>query len=321
MIRQANAYRIAIQLSETPVWSGSGWLVICPAHDDTTPSLHLTETDDGTVLFFCHARCHYADIRQAMRHLGVDPANPATGNDARPRPNSAPVPAPRPINAGPFSASLTARFLHPALGIPTAIWPYPWFYDPRLSIQVIARYETPQGKTYRPWQMVHSDHGSLPRLLCARLPDPQPLYHDHAIPNASTVLFVEGEKTADATRLLLAQYPFIAVTTTPGGTGRAHQASLNLLPHRNIVLAYDDDDSGRQANRRLADHVTAHGLPAPATLALRHDLPNPTGQQRPPAWDPGDEGHGLTPDIIAEWTATLPPDHPLCPAAASQPPP
>ncbi|MEM6484630.1 MAG: CHC2 zinc finger domain-containing protein [Pseudomonadota bacterium] len=33
------------------------WVACCPAHDDKTPSLAVTETDDGRVLFHCHAGC------------------------------------------------------------------------------------------------------------------------------------------------------------------------------------------------------------------------------------------------------------------------
>jgi 5S rRNA maturation endonuclease (ribonuclease M5) len=39
-----------------------GWLVTCPAHDDRTPSLHVSEGDDGRVLLSCHASCEFADV-------------------------------------------------------------------------------------------------------------------------------------------------------------------------------------------------------------------------------------------------------------------
>ena len=318
MDRHPNAYRIALRLSETPVWSGSGWMVLCPVHDDTTPSLHFSDGEDGTLLYYCHARCHHADIRQALFHLGVDLRRPArnTGHNALPRPRLR-QPA---GNAGPFNPDLPGQFLHATLGPPVAVWAYPWLHDPRLCIQAIARYETPDGKTYRPWQLAHADHGGPPRLRCARLADPQPLYHGHRIPPAATVLFVEGEKAADATRALMKPFPWIAVTTNPGGTGRADCVSLALLRGKNIVLAYDDDDSGRLANRNLAERLADYGLPRPAILALRHELPNPSGRERAPAWDPGDETGVLRAGMVEEWAATLPPHHPLCPATASLPP-
>jgi hypothetical protein len=62
--------------------SGNGWSALCPAHDDTNPSLSVTEADGGTVLLKCFAGCSVSDIVDA---LGIDmqdlfardPAKPA----------------------------------------------------------------------------------------------------------------------------------------------------------------------------------------------------------------------------------------------------
>ncbi|MCL4291382.1 MAG: AAA family ATPase [Thermoleophilia bacterium] len=37
--------------------SGTGWTARCPAHDDRTPSLSVSEGDDGRLLVKCHAGC------------------------------------------------------------------------------------------------------------------------------------------------------------------------------------------------------------------------------------------------------------------------
>ena len=42
--------------------SGKGWMARCPAHDDHTPSLSITEGDGGRVLLCCHAGCTYEQI-------------------------------------------------------------------------------------------------------------------------------------------------------------------------------------------------------------------------------------------------------------------
>lgn len=36
--------------------SGAGWLARCPAHEDGSPSLSISERD-GTILLHCHAGC------------------------------------------------------------------------------------------------------------------------------------------------------------------------------------------------------------------------------------------------------------------------
>ncbi|MBK9166259.1 MAG: hypothetical protein IPM24_02210 [Bryobacterales bacterium] len=54
--------------------SGSGWTAKCPAHDDTNPSLSLTDRDDK-VLVKCFAGCDQRDVIQALRARGLWPEN------------------------------------------------------------------------------------------------------------------------------------------------------------------------------------------------------------------------------------------------------
>ena len=42
------------------------WQARCPAHDDRSPSLAITETPDGTILLRCWAGCGAADIVGAV---------------------------------------------------------------------------------------------------------------------------------------------------------------------------------------------------------------------------------------------------------------
>ena len=42
--------------------SGKGWIAKCPAHEDRSPSLSITEGRDGRVLIKCHAGCPTVDI-------------------------------------------------------------------------------------------------------------------------------------------------------------------------------------------------------------------------------------------------------------------
>jgi hypothetical protein len=42
------------------------WMARCPAHDDRTGSLHITEKPDGRVLIHCHAGCGGADVVEAL---------------------------------------------------------------------------------------------------------------------------------------------------------------------------------------------------------------------------------------------------------------
>jgi DNA-binding transcriptional ArsR family regulator len=60
-------------------------LAHCPAHDDSTPSLSLTEKADGTLLWKCFAGCSQDAVREALERLaGV---RPATARPIAPRRN------------------------------------------------------------------------------------------------------------------------------------------------------------------------------------------------------------------------------------------
>src|SRR4051812_40052775 len=44
---------------------GGEWKAQCPAHDDRTPSLSVTDTENRA-LFFCHAGCDGKDVLKAL---------------------------------------------------------------------------------------------------------------------------------------------------------------------------------------------------------------------------------------------------------------
>ena len=44
----------------------SKWLARCPSHEDRSPSLSISETNDGTILIHCFAGCGGADVVGAV---------------------------------------------------------------------------------------------------------------------------------------------------------------------------------------------------------------------------------------------------------------
>jgi putative DNA primase/helicase len=48
-------------------------MACCPAHDDTNPSLHVTEAPNGKVLFHCFAGCPQDAVLDALRSRGLRP--------------------------------------------------------------------------------------------------------------------------------------------------------------------------------------------------------------------------------------------------------
>lgn len=45
------------------------WSACCPAHDDSSPSLSIRETSNGTLLLFCHAGC---DVHRIVASVGLE---------------------------------------------------------------------------------------------------------------------------------------------------------------------------------------------------------------------------------------------------------
>lgn len=45
---------------------GGGWVALCPAHDDRSPSLSVSIGDDGRVLIYCFAGCGAGDVVAAV---------------------------------------------------------------------------------------------------------------------------------------------------------------------------------------------------------------------------------------------------------------
>jgi energy-coupling factor transporter ATP-binding protein EcfA2 len=46
--------------------SGDGWIACCPAHDDRSPSLSISEGTNGKLLLHCHAGCSFEEIIAAL---------------------------------------------------------------------------------------------------------------------------------------------------------------------------------------------------------------------------------------------------------------
>jgi putative DNA primase/helicase len=51
-------------------WRGESGMARCPAHDDTNPSLSVTQKK-GRVLFYCHAGCSQRQVASALASLGL----------------------------------------------------------------------------------------------------------------------------------------------------------------------------------------------------------------------------------------------------------
>lgn len=86
------------------------WNACCPAHGDRTPSLAITESDDGVVLIHCFAGCGPGDVLDAVG-LEWDALFPERDTAGKPRT----VSATQALRALAFEATvirLSAKALH-----------------------------------------------------------------------------------------------------------------------------------------------------------------------------------------------------------------
>ena len=56
--------------------SGKSWVTCCPAHEDHTPSLSLSDGDNGELLVHCHAGCSQLAVLAALRRGGINVSAP-----------------------------------------------------------------------------------------------------------------------------------------------------------------------------------------------------------------------------------------------------
>ncbi len=142
------------------------------------------------------------------------------------------------------------------LGAPSKTWCYRdaegrvLFYQRRFD-------SADGGKEFRP--LAYCEHRTGKKAWIGKgLPTPHPLFglHELATHPDAQVLVVEGEKTADAARLL---FPDMIVVTSPSGANAAAKADWSPLADRHVVIWPDNDDPGRRYARVVAGLVHAAG--------------------------------------------------------------
>ncbi len=135
----------------------------------------------------------------------------------------------------------------------------------------VRRYDIGGKKEFRPW---------IPGVNYPKAPDVRPLYNIPNILNEQRVVWVEGEKCAQA--LIDAG---ITATCTLGGAGaltrkNADKFDFTPLRGKELIIWPDNDDAGR----RLAEIVREVALDADAdSVTILHP---PAG--KPPKWDAAD---------------------------------
>jgi hypothetical protein len=199
----------------------SGFMALCPAHDDQKPSLSVSEGDGGKVLVRCFAGCETGDVLDALG-LSIHDLFERGGHDNG-RPNG-----------------------HRK---PSAIWQ---IKDATGEVQALhVRYDRDgSGAKEVLWRLPGARKWGLEGRKLSTLP----LYRSEHVgdwPEDVPVVVVEGEKAADA---LASVYPAVAGTVT-GAESTPGPEALEVLRGRRVILWPDADPPGRAHMERVAEAV------------------------------------------------------------------
>jgi hypothetical protein len=208
--------------------SSSGWTACCPAHDDRTPSLSITEGHEGRVLVTCHVGCDFPAIAAGM---GLERKDFFS----------------EPANVLPFRPPTRAPS-HRASG--RIVQTYPYCDENGILLYETVRYEPKDFKQRQPdghggwaWKL-----GDVQRVLYRLSETIEAAAMDRRI------YVTEGEKDADR---LVAHG--LSATTNARGAKEWRQEYSEALQGASVVILEDNDQAGRDRTRRVAESLTHNG--------------------------------------------------------------
>lgn len=238
------------QTGGSPVKTGNGWNLRCPAHDDKNPSLSVNiGRENDRLLVHCHAGCAPEDVTGAlgweMKDLWVEE-------------RKAPEPVVRRVEKRP-----------PAKASRT-VYTYVDEAERPLFEVVVERHPNGDKKVrqhaIKPDGSQAASLGNVRRVLY-RLPAVL-----NAVRNLSPVFLVEGEKCVHAMESL-----GLVATTNPMGAGKWSEAYSETLRDANVYVLPDNDEPGEKHAQavvealngiaRNARIVRLPGLPAGGDIA------------------------------------------------------
>lgn len=182
-----------------------GYLACCPAHDDDSPSLSISEGEDGKLLLNCYAGCSFDTVVSALNSQSCETSQYISKS------------------AKPFISKLGGvQYYH---------------YCSTEGVQTlrVCRQNYSDG-TKKIWQQKFKDDTWVSGTPSVRvLP-----YRFELWKNERKVYLVEGEKCADE---LIKNGLF--ATTVPGGAGAWHKSYAEHFKDKCIIFIPDNDRPGR----------------------------------------------------------------------------
>lgn len=235
----------------TLIQNGGEWKLLCPFHDEKTPSFTVFDKGDKwrAKCFGCGWNGDAADYLQEARGMSERDALRAVNGEIAPGTANSQPQTRRPAREPP------AKEKAPLLQRPPRADVTHVYRDAKgTAVLAICRYEaTPDLKKY--FVPYTREKGGWRRGLTLK---PRPLYRLPELVRASKaarVLVVEGEKCADAAAAFA---PTGIVTTWPSGGKSWKHADWSPVYGHPLTLAADGDAVGHDTMRELAEHLSPH---------------------------------------------------------------
>ena len=217
----ANAEQIARELGQGKERKSSdgGYMTRCPCHDDTNPSLSITDKQGGGVTVHCFAGCDWQSVKSAIRGRGLEP-------DAEPPAK----PTRSKSNVEPWNRPIRAR--------------YDYIDEHGELLYRKVRFDddaTPKAFLCSPdgggnWQWSTQKR----RRILYRLPD--------LLASSGTVIVCEGERDADRFRAA----GLTATTLRDGASSKPSESEMEPLRDRRVVVVGDNDEAGAKYTQTVA---------------------------------------------------------------------
>ncbi|MBC8205560.1 MAG: hypothetical protein H8E68_00200 [Kiritimatiellaeota bacterium] len=218
--------------------TSKGWSACCPAHDDQSPSLSITEGDDGRILIKCHAGCTteqvVASLELSLSDLFPDSGTFAFLNDVMIA----------------QKAKSTARYRSKQPMRQTSFHPYT---KEGKAYAGVYRFDPTDGSDGKQYVPVHATPSGG---AVGDPPEGWPLYNLEEIQQRpdDPVYLVEGEKAADA----LIKIGLLATTSAHGSNGWK-KTNWSPLVGRDLIVMPDNDEPGGKYITDVANHMTELG--------------------------------------------------------------
>ncbi|HUY25955.1 MAG TPA: hypothetical protein VMV27_00930 [Candidatus Binataceae bacterium] len=229
------------------------WLTLCPAHNDSNPSLTIKVGSHVAAIWSCcgGTGCSNDDVGHALRDAGLWPPRDGRDNVIQFRPQqSAPkaepdwvIVSPIPDDAPPFTKSPNAA----------AVWQYRDIAGRILGyVERVNREGT--RKDFFPKVLERNRVTGAMRWAARAFPEPRPLYGLWRLPEKpdAPVLIVAGEKCADAGDRTV---PTFATVSASGGEGAPAKTDWSPLNGRAVTIWADQDPTGRNFAAAVSDRL------------------------------------------------------------------